>query len=74
VADFGRRIGGNWTRGDFNFDGAVTIADLAILQAGLSPSGAGSAHAPINAVPEPSGLILLAAGISVVVALKGSVQ
>jgi hypothetical protein len=74
VADFGRRIGGNWTRGDFNLDGAVTIADLAILQAGLSPSVAGSAHAPINAVPEPSGLILLAAGISVVVALKRSVQ
>jgi hypothetical protein len=65
VANFGREFGGNWVRGDFNFDGAVTHADLVILQKQLgSPNSASSLATP---VPEPH------AGVSILCALTAAV-
>jgi hypothetical protein len=51
IASFGREFGGSWVRGDFNFDGAVTLADLALLQKQLGSQDSASPQA--TAVPEP---------------------
>lgn len=53
---FGRTTGSTWTTGDFDFDSATTLTDLAILQARLD--GPALAAAGSAAVPEPSGLAL----------------
>ena len=62
---FGTSTGRIWTTGDFNGDGATTLADLALLQSHIgqfvtpSPSAAASAAA----VPEPSTAALLLCGL-----------
>ncbi len=58
---YGMPSGGTWTTGDFDFDGAITSADLAILQAHLGQSIAVSQSAA--AVPEPSSFSLFALGL-----------
>ncbi len=57
---YGMSSGGTWTTGDFDLDGAVTWLDLALLQAHLGQS---IALSPSSAVPEPSGVLLLAFGV-----------
>ena len=54
-----------WAWGDFNYDGRVTGADYAIIDAqyaqvnGTAPAGLGSFRAAADAIPEPAGLLSL---------------
>ena len=63
LANYGQSVGMNWGTGDFNGDGKVDINDLTIVLANYNTSVASSA-AGMSAVPEPSGLALLAAGLA----------
>jgi autotransporter-associated beta strand protein len=56
---FGQTSGANWTTGDFDGDTATTLADLALLQAHLSPAPAFD----LAPVPEPASLALLLSGL-----------
>jgi hypothetical protein len=60
VSFYGTATGSIWETGDFNEDGATNVADLALLQANLSPLAAESPAA----VPEPSSAILAIAGLA----------
>ena len=53
----------NWGTGDFTGDGTIDINDLTIVLANYNRSVA-SSTAGISAVPEPAGLVLLAAGLA----------
>jgi hypothetical protein len=57
AAYFGTDEGADWSHGDFNGDGRTTLADLAMLQANLTPAGSPVAA---TSVPEPSGMMLAA--------------
>ncbi|MEN6449628.1 MAG: autotransporter-associated beta strand repeat-containing protein [Thermoguttaceae bacterium] len=62
-----------WQQGDFNYDGKVNNDDLAMLLSNLGKTFAGfgsatSAHAMGGAVPEPSTLALLTAGLAGLIA------
>jgi hypothetical protein len=61
---FGTATGSLWETGDFNEDGATNLADLALLQANLSPLASESPAA----VPEPSAAIMVIAGLSTLLA------
>ena len=52
-----------WTQGEFTGSGTVDINDLTIVLAHYNET-AGSSAGPIAAVPEPSVLLLLAAGLA----------
>jgi hypothetical protein len=55
---FGISVGATWTTGDFDCDGAATVADLALLQSHFGQPI--SAEASLTAVPEPhSGMLTL---------------
>lgn len=62
----GRQSDSAWTTGDFDFDAATTLADLAILQAKLGTAASNASKAtnsPAGSpVPEPSAFALLAFG------------
>jgi hypothetical protein len=61
---FGTASGATWATGDFDADGAVTILDLALLQANLSGGMVlGAANSAPASVPEPSALGLFAIAI-----------
>lgn len=51
---FGAATGSEWTTGDFNDDGATTLADLAILQSHFGERLAMASPALHQPVPEPS--------------------
>jgi hypothetical protein len=53
---FGQNDGTAVADGDFNFDGQVTAGDLAVWE---TQFGTVSMPAAVNAVPEPSSLVLL---------------
>jgi hypothetical protein len=66
VGNFGKP--GNWAAGDFNYDGTVNLSDLGLLignfgKAGPVSSAVVIAGMGVRTVPEPSTLILLAAGL-----------
>ncbi|RIK76304.1 MAG: hypothetical protein DCC68_19600 [Planctomycetota bacterium] len=61
--NFGRDAGSSWTTGDFDNDGAATLADLALLQAHLGQTLTPSP--PVAAVPEPSTQLMLACGVGI---------
>ena len=58
LSHFGQTTGMTWSQGDLNGDGRVDVNDLTIL---LSNFGK-SSGARIEAVPEPSCLLLLGIG------------
>jgi hypothetical protein len=53
VSSLGQSPGAVWQSGDFNRDGAVSLADLAILQANFGAAGPITIGGP-QAVPEPA--------------------
>jgi len=73
LANYNQSTGMVWGNGDFNYDDAVDSGDLAKVLANYNqtlPSGIsitatsyGQAAAGFNVVPEPSTLVLLAAGL-----------
>jgi len=73
LANYNQSTGMVWGNGDFNYDDAVDSSDLAKVLANYNqtlPSGIsiaatsyGQAAAGFNVVPEPSTLVLLAAGL-----------
>ncbi len=75
---FGTATGATWKDGDFTNDGKVDIFDVTAMQAnygsGVSgPGGAAVAAASgggISAVPEPSSLVLAAAGLAGLLGLE----
>ena len=58
-----KQSGASWNQGDFNDDGKVDDLDAAILAANWTPP-------PVNAVPEPTGLILLLGAVLSVCLLR----
>ena len=63
LAHYNDSVGVNWGTGDFTGSGKVDINDLTIVLAHYNQSvGATSAEA-FSAVPEPSTLLLVAAGL-----------
>ena len=64
LAHYGQTGGMNWGTGEFNGDGKVDINDLTIVLAHYGQSVGASARAGLSAVPEPSILALLAAGLA----------
>ena len=54
------QTGMTWTQGEFTGDGTVNINDLTIVLAHYGQSIGASASVGFSAVPEPSGLLLLA--------------
>ena len=64
LSNFGRTAGSSWSQGDFNGDGRVDVNDLTILLSNFD-AGVGSSVGPsLGAVPEPTSLLLLAAGLA----------
>ncbi len=64
ATNYGAASGKTWGEGDFNDDGAVNVTDLGVL---ATYYGTGTAAA---AVPEPSVLALLIAGLAILVWCK----
>ena len=58
------QTGMTWTQGEFTGDGTVDINDLTIVLANYNVTVGSSAGPGIGAVPEPAGLLLLAAGLA----------
>ena len=63
LTNFGK-TGTGWTQGDFTGDGTVDINDLTIVLTHFGQSLGSSAGPGIGVVPEPAGLLLLAAGLA----------
>jgi uncharacterized membrane protein len=61
LANYGQ-TGTTWTQGEFTGDGTVDINDLTIVLAHYGEP-LGSSGAGLSAVPEPSSIVLLAAGL-----------
>ena len=69
AANWGRTDHVLWGHGDFNEDGVVDSEDAALLAQNWGTSSSGSTPAETalpNAIPEPSGCILLLAGLATV--------
>jgi hypothetical protein len=62
AAALGQTSATSWRTGDFDRDGAVTLADLAALQSHFGTSGPIVVGAGPHAVPEPTGWTLAIAG------------
>jgi C1A family cysteine protease len=60
------KAGMNWAQGDFDSSGTVDIADLSSLLTNFDKTAA--ADAGVTAVPEPSGPLLIVAGVAVLLA------
>ena len=60
LANFGQTTGMNWSTGDFNGDGRVDVNDLTIV---LSHFGSSAGSGGMAAVPEPSAVALIGAGV-----------
>jgi hypothetical protein len=69
-----------WLRGDMNIDGSVTGDDYTVIDSNLglgtsnplsaSSLGGGLTPSSLSVVPEPSGLMLLAAGAGMIAARR----
>jgi autotransporter-associated beta strand protein len=64
---YGKTSGAFWDQGDFNYDGKVDLRDALILRAHYSqvlaqPAFSRTAANPLQTVPEPASVALLAAG------------
>ena len=64
LAHYGQTSGMNWGTGEFNGDGTVDINDLTIVLANYGASVSASAGPRLSVVPEPAGLVLLAAALA----------
>jgi hypothetical protein len=62
AAHFGQTEGASWSTGDFDRDGAATLADWSLLQSNLSSAG----PATLAAVPEPRGWALALLAVATV--------
>jgi autotransporter-associated beta strand protein len=58
------QLGSTWSTGDFDYDGATTLADFTLLQANLGKSVAPSLTTT-SAVPEPSTVSLMILAVSI---------
>jgi hypothetical protein len=58
------KAGMTWSQGDFNSDGKVDINDLTIVLANYNHTAGAAGLASPLAVPEPSALLLAAAGLA----------
>ena len=68
LAHYGQTAGVSWATGDFNNDGKVDINDLTIVLANYGQTAGASAAGNLSAAPEPSTLLLTAAGLLALVA------
>jgi polysaccharide biosynthesis protein PslG len=87
AANYRKSVSGGWTHADFNHDGVVDVGDLALLAANYRHSLASDvvpaydgldaealellSRAGVTVAPEPGALVLLAAGLSSVLAYAG---
>jgi probable HAF family extracellular repeat protein len=67
LSHFGQ-TGQTWADGAFTGDGTVDVNDLTIVLAHFGDVGAGAGG--LSAVPEPGGLVLLAAGVAALLAAQ----